>query len=37
MTDAPLLPDARFVLEKQADFLARMCIANRLQAFSEPP
>jgi hypothetical protein len=37
MTDAALLSDAGFVLEKQADFLARMCIANRLQPFSQPP
>ena len=32
-----LLSDARFVLEKQADCLARMCISNVLEAFSEPP
>lgn len=37
MTDAPLLPDTGLILEEQADFLARMCITNRLQAFSEPP
>lgn len=37
MTDAAFLADARFVLEKQADLLAGMCSANRLQAFSEPP
>jgi hypothetical protein len=35
MTDAPLLPDARFILEKQAYLLVRMCMTNRLQAFME--
>ena len=37
MADATLLPDARLVLEKQADFLVRMCIGNRLQPVTEPP
>jgi len=37
MADAPFLADASFVLEEQADRLAGMCIANRLQAVSEPP
>jgi len=35
MADAPLLADARLVLEKQADRLARVCIANRLQPVTE--
>lgn len=37
MADTALLPDAGFVLEKQADLLVRMCISNRFQAFTEPP
>jgi len=37
MTDAALLSDTRLILEEQADFLARMCINNRLQALTEPP
>jgi len=36
VTDAPLLTDARFILEKQTDFLARMGLANLSQAFGEP-
>jgi hypothetical protein len=35
MTDASLLADTRFVLEKQADLLAFVCIANLLQAIME--
>jgi hypothetical protein len=37
VADVPLLADARFVLEKQADRLVRMRLANRLQAVAEPP
>jgi len=37
MADAAFLANARFVLEKQADLLACVCIANRLQALTEPP
>ena len=37
MTDAALLSNARFVLEKQADLLVEMCITNRLQTFNKAP
>lgn len=35
MTDAALLPDACFILEKRADLLAWMCITNRFQPVAE--
>jgi hypothetical protein len=37
MTDATLLPDAGFILEKEPDFLALAGFANLLQALGEPP
>ena len=37
VTDAPFLANARFILEKETDFLARMGLANLFQAFGEPP
>jgi hypothetical protein len=37
VTDAPFLANARFILEKQTDFLVRMGLANLSQAFGEPP
>ena len=37
MADAPLLADARLVLEHEADAFAWMCIGNRLQPIAEPP
>jgi len=36
MTDAPFLANARFILEKETDFLVRMSLANLFQAFGEP-
>ncbi len=36
VTDAPFLANARFILEKQTDFLARMGLADLSQAFGEP-
>jgi hypothetical protein len=37
VTDAPFLANARFILEKETDFLVRMGLANLFQAFGEPP
>lgn len=37
VTDAPFLANARFILEKETDFLVRMGFANLLQALGEPP
>jgi len=37
VTDAPFLAYARFILEKETDFLVRMGLANLFQAFWEPP
>ena len=37
MADAALLPYPGLVLEHQPDVLARVCIGNIPQAFSEPP
>ena len=37
VTDAPLLADAGFILEKETDFLALVRFAYRFQALGEPP
>ncbi len=37
VADAALLANARLILKKQADFLARMGLAHLFQAFLEPP
>jgi len=37
VTDAPFLANARFILEKETDFLVRMGLANLFQALGEPP
>ena len=37
VTDAPLLANAGFILEKETDFLVRMGFANLFQALGEPP
>jgi hypothetical protein len=37
VTDAPLLADARFILEKETDFLALAGLAYLFQALGEPP
>jgi hypothetical protein len=37
VTDAPFLANARFILEKETDFLARMGLGDLSQALLEPP
>jgi hypothetical protein len=36
VTNAPFLTNARFILEKETDFLVRMGLASLFQTFGEP-